>query len=90
MPFPPLGDLPNPGIEPASPTLQADFFTAEPEWLGLCIFTAKGPGSIPVGNKDSVSHMAQSKKKRKIHLKHKIVPHYTSKVDFDTTSSKYI
>ena len=24
-PFPPLGDLPNPGIEPRSPTLQADY-----------------------------------------------------------------
>ena len=24
LPFPPLGDLPNPGTEPASPALQAD------------------------------------------------------------------
>ena len=24
LPFPPLGDLPNPGIEPRSPALQAD------------------------------------------------------------------
>ena len=24
LPFPPPGDLPNPGIEPRSPTLQAD------------------------------------------------------------------
>ena len=24
LPFPPPGDLPNPGIKPASPTLQAD------------------------------------------------------------------
>ena len=33
LPFPPPGDLPDPGIEPASPvspTLQADFFTPEP------------------------------------------------------------
>ena len=29
--FPPLGDLPNPGIEPMSPTLQADYFPAEPQ-----------------------------------------------------------
>ena len=27
---PPPGDLPNPGIEPRSPALQADFFTTEP------------------------------------------------------------
>ena len=27
LPFPSPGDLPNPGIEPGSPTLQADGFT---------------------------------------------------------------
>ena len=30
LPSPSPGDLPNPGIEPRSPALQADFFTAEP------------------------------------------------------------
>ena len=30
LPFPPPGDLPNPGIEPMSPALEADFFTTEP------------------------------------------------------------
>ena len=30
LPFPSPGDLPNPGIEPRSPTLQADAFTSEP------------------------------------------------------------
>ena len=29
-PFPSPGDLPDPGIEPASPTFQADALTAEP------------------------------------------------------------
>ena len=29
-PFPSPGDLPNPGIEPMSPTLQADALTSEP------------------------------------------------------------
>ena len=29
-PFPSLGDLPNPGIEPRSPTLQGDSLPAEP------------------------------------------------------------
>ena len=28
--FPPPGDLPNPGIEPASPALAGRFFTTEP------------------------------------------------------------
>ena len=32
LPCPPPGDLPNPGIEPRSPTLQADSLPAEPQW----------------------------------------------------------
>ena len=31
VPFPSPGDLPNPGIEPRSPTLQADSLPAEPQ-----------------------------------------------------------
>ena len=30
-PFPPLGDLPNPGTQPRSLTLQVDFLPAEPQ-----------------------------------------------------------
>ena len=30
LPFPPPGDLPNPGIKPRSPTLQADALASEP------------------------------------------------------------
>ena len=30
LPFPSPGDLPNPGIEPRSPTLQADSLPSEP------------------------------------------------------------
>ena len=30
LPFPSPGDLPDPGIEPGSPALQADAFTSEP------------------------------------------------------------
>ena len=30
LPFPSPGDLPDPGIEPASPTLAGGFFTSEP------------------------------------------------------------
>ena len=30
LPFPSPGDLPNPGIEPGSPTLQADALASEP------------------------------------------------------------
>ena len=30
LPFPSQGDLPNPGIKPRSPTLEADTLTSEP------------------------------------------------------------
>ena len=30
LPFPPLGDLPNPGIEPRSPASQTDSLPSEP------------------------------------------------------------
>ena len=30
LPFPPPGDLPDPGIEPGSPAFQADVLTSEP------------------------------------------------------------
>ena len=30
LPFPSLGDLPDPGIEPGSPALQADALSSEP------------------------------------------------------------
>jgi len=30
LPFPSAGDLPDPGIEPGSPALQADFLLSEP------------------------------------------------------------
>ena len=41
LPFPFPGDLPNPGIEPGSPTLQADALSSEPPGkpipLKLCL-----------------------------------------------------
>ena len=41
LPFPSPGDLPNPGIEPGSPALEADALTSEPPGkppphLGFC------------------------------------------------------
>ena len=32
LPFPPPGDIPNSGIEPASLRLAGGFFIAEPSW----------------------------------------------------------
>ena len=51
LPFPSPGDLPNLGIEPWSPTLQADSLPAEPQ--GKCKNTGVGslllsPGDLPI------------------------------------------
>ena len=37
LPFPPPGDLPEPGIQPASSTLAGGFFSIEP-WINLFLF----------------------------------------------------
>ena len=40
LPFPSPGDLPNPGIEPGSPALEAGTLTSEPPgkpWVELCV-----------------------------------------------------
>ena len=49
LPWPPSGDLPNPGVEPRSPTLSADSLLTEPagklkklEWVAI-----PSPGVIP-------------------------------------------
>ena len=35
LPFPPPGDLPDPGIEPVSPKLASRFFTTSTSWEAL-------------------------------------------------------
>ena len=42
MPFPPQGDLPDPGIEPASPALAGGFFTTEPPVLCRAVVSLEG------------------------------------------------
>ena len=37
MTFPPLGDLLNPGVEPASLALAGEFFTTEPQVWGSSV-----------------------------------------------------
>ena len=48
LPCPPPGDLPNPGIEPRSPTLQADSLSSEPP--GKPKNTGMGSLSLLQGN----------------------------------------
>ena len=45
--FPSPEDLPNPGIEPRSPTLQADSFPAEPQALTASEGAAQREGVLP-------------------------------------------
>ena len=45
MPFPPPGDLPNPGIEPASPAMAGRFITTEPP--GKPLFLHKARQNLP-------------------------------------------
>ena len=40
LPFPSPGDLPNPGIEPGSPALQADTLTSEPQGSPFIDYTS--------------------------------------------------
>ena len=40
LPFPSPRDLPNPEIEPGSPTLQADFLASEPSGKLLTVWTS--------------------------------------------------
>ena len=39
LPFPSPGDLPDPGIEPGSPALEADALTSEPPGKPISIYT---------------------------------------------------
>ena len=47
LPFPSAGHLPNPGIEPGSPTLQADSLLSEPQLLKLCLVQYYIPNVMP-------------------------------------------
>ena len=45
LPFPPPGDLPDPGFEPVSlmsPALAGGFFTTSASWEPICLFTGVG------------------------------------------------
>ena len=41
LPFPSPGDLPSPGIEPRSPTLQVDSLPAEPQGKSLLLLLSR-------------------------------------------------
>ena len=48
LPFPPPGDLPDPGIKPWTPEWQADYLPAEPLWKPASLRTGAKP-PVPMG-----------------------------------------
>ena len=69
LPCPPPGDLPNPGIEPGYPALQADSLPSEPTGLPIlymvvCIFESQSPNfslpAFPPGNHKLVFYICNS------------------------------
>ena len=72
LPLPSPGDLPNLGIEPASPALAGRFFTAEPPWrllwvfLFLWIFTQNSVASQYTSNCPGYFRSVQDLRKKKI------------------------
>ena len=63
LPCPPPGDLPNPGIEPRSPTLQVDSLLSEPPGkpknIDIRPITLQQPLSRQVKGRLHVSHLNQ-------------------------------
>ena len=70
MPLPSPGDLPNPGIEPGSPTLQADALPSEPPGKGTLFKMKKSegfPGKVLyelVSNGHSVNMCGRERKEK--------------------------
>ena len=73
LPFPSPGDLPNPGIEPQSPALQADALSSEP------------PGKLVTTNKTPI--IDTQKLRRKKH-KHTTKNHQITKVETKRRANK--
>ena len=60
LPVPPAGDLPDPGIEPASPALAGKFFITEPWLQGLLCPVLKAKGHSPLVKAYSATHTMDS------------------------------
>ena len=62
LPFPSPGDLPNPGIEPRSPVLQADALSSEPPEtaISICIFSDSKKFACNAGDMGSISRSGRS------------------------------
>ena len=56
VPFPSPGDLPNPGIEPRSPALQADALTSEPPGKPVKCSVSLISGKMQIQSKQILLH----------------------------------
>ena len=67
--FPFFRDLPNPGIEPRSPVLQADSLPAEPQGKPICVFYVikkkKKKNKIKIENKEKKKKKKKRRKPKK-------------------------
>ena len=59
LPFPSPGDLPNPGIKPGSPALQADILPSEPPLSRIEPYTTSKPITLKE-NGTTMAHLDQS------------------------------
>ena len=57
LPFPSPGDLPNPGIEPGSPTFQADALTSEPPGKSEALHKNHRAQGVQISSVQSLSHV---------------------------------
>ena len=61
LPFPSPGDLPNPGIEPGSPALQADALPSEPQGSPIIVLGGVSKNILPGFMSKSVLTVFSSK-----------------------------
>ena len=57
FPFPSPGDLPDPGVKPASPVLQADSFSSEPPGkrpvnTSVCLWSVEGDNEVATAQEE--------------------------------------
>ena len=74
QPFPSPGDLPNPGIEPRSPALQADSLSAEPQGKSIWVGLSSNSGQLSMGYNEAFHCLVGSLKWQCMTLMHMTFP----------------
>jgi len=86
LPFPSPGDLPNPGIKPRSPALQADSLSSQPPGKPLIVFSSPQGSHMPYDPpRDKMDQYADINGKNTLLLKSSLVIYLNNfKVSFKT------